>query len=150
LHLLTRRFGGISHELDYSLVQNSDYSSSKIKAVLEVLQSNCKLKTPLLNSSKGNRDSLPSDDSDIEDFDSDVKVIKHTTKYSECTTGGPLKAIIFSQWTSMLDLVETAMEQSGVKYRRLDGRMTLTARDRAVKDFNTDPEVWLFPILLKI
>jgi SNF2 family DNA or RNA helicase len=50
----------------------------------------------------------------------------------------------------MLDLVETAMEQSGVKYRRLDGRMTLTARDRAVKDFNTDPEVWLFPILLKI
>jgi len=137
--------------VDYSLVQNSEYSSSKIKAVLEVLQSSCKLKTPgLLNSPEGNRDSLPSDDSDIEDFDSDVKVTKHTRKYSECTSGGPLKAIIFSQWTSMLDLVETSMEQSGVKYRRLDGRMTLTARDRAVKDFNTDPEVWPSPILLKL
>ncbi|MCI03105.1 chromatin remodeling protein, partial [Trifolium medium] len=64
---------GNSSLVDYSLVQNSDYSSSKIKAVLEVLHSNCKLKTPLLNSSEGNRDSLPSDDSDIEDFDSDVK-----------------------------------------------------------------------------
>ncbi|WJX21628.1 Helicase-like transcription factor chr28 [Trifolium repens] len=140
---------GNSSLVDYSLVQNSDYSSSKIKAVLEVLQSSCKLKTPLLNSSEGNRGSLPSDDSDIEDFDSDVKVIKHTTKYSECTTGGPLKAIIFSQWTSMLDLVETAMEQSGVKYRRLDGRMTLTARDRAVKDFNSDPEITVMLMSLK-
>lgn len=136
--------------VDYSLVQNSEYSSSKIKAVLEVLQSSCKLKTPgLLNTPEGNRDSLPSDDSDIEDFDSDVKVTKHTSKYSECTSGGPLKAIIFSQWTSMLDLVETSMEQSGVKYRRLDGRMTLTARDRAVKDFNTDPEITVMLMSLK-
>ncbi|KAI5401818.1 Helicase-like transcription factor chr28 [Lathyrus oleraceus] len=135
---------GNSSFVDYSIVQNSDYSSSKIKAVLEVLQSSCRLKA-----NSGNRDSPPSDDSDIEDFDPDVKVTKVTRNYSECTTGGPLKAIIFSQWTTMLDLVETSMQQSGIKYRRLDGRMTLTARDRAVKDFNTDPEITVMLMSLK-
>ncbi|KAL5066772.1 hypothetical protein RYX36_017659 [Vicia faba] len=138
---------GSSSLVDYSIVQNSDYSSSKIKAVLEVLHSSCRLK-----STSGNRDSPPSDfsdNSDIEDFDSDVKVTKVTRNFSECTTGGPLKAIIFSQWTTMLDLVETSMEQSGIKYRRLDGRMTLTARDRAVKDFNTDPEITVMLMSLK-
>ncbi|KAL5069744.1 hypothetical protein RYX36_020631, partial [Vicia faba] len=49
----------------------------------------------------------------------------------------------------MLDLVETSMEQSGIKYRRLDGRMTLTARDIAVKDFNTDPEITVMLMSLK-
>lgn len=143
---------GNSHLIDYSLVQQSEYSSSKIKAVLEVLQSTCKLETPsgLLNSSGGSRDSPSSDNSYIENCDSDVRVTKHTRKYSESTTEGPMKAIIFSQWTSMLDLVETSLEQSGIPYRRLDGRMTLGARDKAVKDFNTDPEVWPFPILLKL
>ncbi|KAJ1400167.1 Zinc finger, RING-type [Sesbania bispinosa] len=141
-----------SHPIDYSLVQHSEYSSSKIKAVLEVLQSNCKLKTPssgLPNCSGGNRDSLSPDNSYIEDCDSDVRITKHTRKYSESTAEGPIKAIVFSQWTSMLDLVETSLEQYGIQYRRLDGRMTLVARDKAVKDFNTDPEITVMLMSLK-
>lgn len=55
---------------------------------------------------------------------------------------GPFKAIVFSQWTSMLDLLELSLNQYMIQYRRLDGTMTLVARDRAVKDFNTDPEVF--------
>ncbi|XP_027363247.1 helicase-like transcription factor CHR28 isoform X2 [Abrus precatorius] len=134
---------------DYSLVQQSDYTSSKIKAVLEVLQSNCKLKISssyLSNSLGGCGDSLSSD---AEDDDSDVRVTKHTRKYSESTTEGPIKAIVFSQWTSMLDLVETSLRQSDIQYRRLDGRMTLVARDKAVKDFNTDPEITVMLMSLK-
>lgn len=142
---------GNSH-IDYALVQQSEYSSSKIKAVHEYLLSNCKLKTPsgLRNSPGGNRGSPSSDDSYIEDCDSDVQVKKNTRKFSESKTEGPIKAIVFSQWTSMLDLVETSLEHSGLHYRRLDGRMSLAARDRAVKDFNTDPQVCPFPILLKL
>ncbi|KAK7343294.1 hypothetical protein VNO77_11934 [Canavalia gladiata] len=129
------------HLYDYSLVQQSDYTSSKIKAVLEVLQSNCKLKIP---GEYG--DSLSSD---AEDSDSDVRISKHLRKYSESATEGPLKAIVFSQWTSMLDLVETSLRQSSIQYRRLDGRMTLVARDKAVKDFNTDPEITVMLMSLK-
>lgn len=142
-----------SHLCDYSLVQQRDYTSSKIKAVLEVLQSNCKLKissSDLPNSSGGCRDSPSLDNLHVEDCDSDVRVTKHTRRYSESTTEGPIKAIVFSQWTSMLDLVETSLRQFSIQYRRLDGRMTLGARDKAVKDFNTEPEVWPFPTLLKL
>lgn len=51
------------------------------------------------------------------------------------------KAIVFSQWTSMLDLLETPLKDAGFCYRRLDGTMSVVARDRAVSDFNTLPEV---------
>lgn len=57
------------------------------------------------------------------------------------------KAIVFSQWTSMLDLLETPLKQAGFCYRRLDGTMSVVARDRAVSDFNTLPEVRSFIIL---
>jgi len=45
----------------------------------------------------------------------------------------------------MLDLVEISLNQYCIQYRRLDGTLTLSSRDRAVKDFNTDPKVWLLP-----
>lgn len=51
------------------------------------------------------------------------------------------KAIVFSQWTGMLDLLEACLKSSSIQYRRLDGTMTVVARDKAVKDFNTLPEV---------
>ncbi|CAL0320632.1 unnamed protein product [Lupinus luteus] len=143
-----------SHHVDYSLFQDSEYNSSKIKAVLEILMSNRKMKAPSSgspNTSGGRGDLLSSDVLCVEDCDSDVQVTKHTKRYSEPATEGPIKAIIFSQWTSMLDLVEDALKQSRIRirYRRLDGRMTLLARDKAVKDFNTDPEVTVMLMSLK-
>jgi SNF2 family DNA or RNA helicase len=41
----------------------------------------------------------------------------------------------------MLDLLETCLKYSSIQYRRLDGTMSVLARDKAVKDFNTLPEV---------
>ncbi|XP_028072570.1 helicase-like transcription factor CHR28 [Camellia sinensis] len=59
------------------------------------------------------------------------------------------KAIVFSQWTRMLDLLETCLKNSSIKYRRLDGTMSIVARDKAVKDFNTLPEVSVMIMSLK-
>uniref|UniRef100_A0A7I4BII7 SNF2 family DNA-dependent ATPase n=1 Tax=Physcomitrium patens TaxID=3218 RepID=A0A7I4BII7_PHYPA len=59
------------------------------------------------------------------------------------------KAIVFSQWTSMLDLLELPLKKSGLCYRRLDGTMSVVARDRAVSDFNTLPEVTVMIMSLK-
>ena len=126
------------HNVDYSVVQRKNYCSSKIKAVLEILQSFCNVKNPGsygASSSGCSKDSF-FDSSDDEDFFSEVGPSKFTR-----TTEGPVKAIVFSQWNSMLDLVEQSLEEFSITYRRLDGTMTLAARDRAVKDFNTDPEV---------
>nr|GEV46580.1 helicase-like transcription factor CHR28 [Tanacetum cinerariifolium] len=91
---------------DKSLVLHNVRSSSKIKATLEIIESNCR-------------------------------------------SNNPIKTIVFSQWTKMLDLVETALNQHYIEYRRLDGSMSLASRDRAVKEFNTDPEVAVMLMSLK-
>ncbi|KAJ3695630.1 hypothetical protein LUZ60_001007 [Juncus effusus] len=65
------------------------------------------------------------------------------------TKGVSEKAIVFSQWTSMLDLMEPPLKESGLEYRRLDGTMSVAARDKAVKDFNTIPEVTVMMMSLK-
>lgn len=126
-----------------SQVVHSEYSSSKIRAVLEILQNNCKasISTSEQVVSVGcNGSSLQSEDECIEICDSDVNNTKHA---SPCPpTEEPVKTIVFSQWTSMLDLVELSLNEACIQYRRLDGTMSLVSRDRAVKDFNSDPEVW--------
>ena len=57
--------------------------------------------------------------------------------------------IVFSQWTSMLDLVERAVGEAGYHYRRLDGTMSVAARETAVRDFTTAPSVFLMLVSLK-
>ncbi|KAK9822145.1 hypothetical protein WJX74_010771 [Apatococcus lobatus] len=47
------------------------------------------------------------------------------------------KVIVFSQWTGMLDLVEIALKKEKYQYRRLDGTMSVAARDTSITDFKT-------------
>ncbi|XP_021319327.1 helicase-like transcription factor CHR28 [Sorghum bicolor] len=66
---------------------------------------------------------------------------------SESTT--PAKAIVFTQWTGMLDLLECSLASNHIEFRRLDGSMPLNVREKAVKEFNTDPEVRVIIMSLK-
>ncbi|TYJ40441.1 hypothetical protein E1A91_A04G140800v1 [Gossypium mustelinum] len=135
-----------------SVILQDDYSSSKIQAVLEILQSKCLLKnsSPESPSSIGSSEApFSSEQTFKETGHSGGRAVKHTTVYSNLPADGPMKAIIFSQWTGMLNLVEHSLRHHGISYRRLDGTMTLTARDRNVKDFNTDPEVTVMLMSLK-
>ncbi|GFP98264.1 uncharacterized ATP-dependent helicase c23e6.02 [Phtheirospermum japonicum] len=70
-----------------------------------------------------------------------------TTSETSDFVGG--KAIVFSQWTKMLDLLEDSLKEYSIEYRRLDGTMPVSARDRAVKDFNTLPQVTVMIMSLK-
>ena len=47
----------------------------------------------------------------------------------------PEKAIVFSQWTGMLDLVEAALGRARLRSRRLDGSMSISAREAAISSF---------------
>ena len=51
------------------------------------------------------------------------------------------KAIVFSQWTGMLDVLELSLNSNLITFRRLDGSMSLDVRGAAVDEFKTDPEV---------
>ncbi|KAJ1272917.1 hypothetical protein BS78_06G239700 [Paspalum vaginatum] len=61
----------------------------------------------------------------------------------------PAKAIVFTQWTGMLDLLERSLSSNHIEFRRLDGSMPLNVRETAVKEFNTDPEVRVMIMSLK-
>lgn len=59
----------------------------------------------------------------------------------------PHKVLVFSQLTSLLDLVEPGLRQRGITFERLDG----STRDRAprIARFQDDPSVRVFLISLK-
>ncbi|CDY22794.1 BnaA06g02830D [Brassica napus] len=106
--------------LNKAAFQNGEFSSSKIKTVLDILQS--------LSNQGREQTSVPS---------------------TPPCNQAPVKTIIFSQWTSMLDVLEFSLNEKTIEFRRLDGTMSLAARDRAVKEFSNDPDVKVMIMSLK-
>ncbi|XP_062195182.1 helicase-like transcription factor CHR28 [Phragmites australis] len=104
-----------------SSISQSSFISSKIQAAIDILNSII------------NMDALTESD----------------TMESNQSRVAPMKAIVFSQWTGMLDLLELSLNSNLIQYRRLDGTMSLNLRDKAVKDFNTDPEIRVMIMSLK-
>lgn len=52
------------------------------------------------------------------------------------------RVLIFSQWTSMLDILEWTLDVIGVTYRRLDGSTQVTERQNIVDAFNNDTSIF--------
>lgn len=113
---------------------DSSYASSKVRAALDILLSLPKIDPTI--------DSKCSIGIESEKFDGKGISEQTDTKLTE-------KAIVFSQWTRMLDLLEVHLKASHVTYRRLDGTMSVAARDKAVNDFNMVPEVTVMIMSLK-
>ncbi|XP_074562916.1 helicase-like transcription factor CHR28 [Curcuma longa] len=118
-----------SYTCDPESITRGHYISSKIKAALDILMSisgsNTKVVDNLANS------------------------INFKPNQLNLNPKVPEKVLIFSQWTGMLDLLELSLDKYFIQYRRLDGTMSLTSRDKAVKDFNNDPEVTAMLMSLK-
>ncbi|CAM1511418.1 Fc.00g089310.m01.CDS01 [Cosmosporella sp. VM-42] len=53
----------------------------------------------------------------------------------------PYKSVVFSGWTSHLDLIELALNANGITFVRLDGSMSRTARTTAMDKFREDNNV---------
>ncbi|PYI09985.1 hypothetical protein BO78DRAFT_435423 [Aspergillus sclerotiicarbonarius CBS 121057] len=49
------------------------------------------------------------------------------------------KTVVFSQWTSFLNLVEPHLQRHGIGFARIDGKMTSINRDNSTLRFSTDP-----------
>ncbi len=61
----------------------------------------------------------------------------------------PIKVVVFSQWTSMLDIIENALNSVNYKFRRLDGTMNQTSRAQSINQFNNDNEIRILLISLR-
>ncbi|VAI87524.1 unnamed protein product [Triticum turgidum subsp. durum] len=117
----THAIASSSADDELSSISQSSYISSKIQATVDILNS-------IINMHA------------LTDSD---------TIESNPNRVSPVKAIVFSQWTGMLDLLEFSLNSNLIQYRRLDGTMSLNSRDKAVKDFNTDAEVRVMIMSLK-
>ncbi|KAL1560204.1 helicase-like transcription factor CHR28 isoform X3 [Salvia divinorum] len=123
--------------------------SSKIKATMELLMGLSKPHVPastlsFLEPNEGCSDLLHGCDSVGENGTPGIKHVSH----GSVKVAGE-KAIVFSQWTRMLDLLEDYLKSSSIQYRRLDGTMPISARDKAVKEFKSLPEVTVMIMSLK-
>jgi len=54
------------------------------------------------------------------------------------------KTIVFSEWTTMLDLIEPILKKSKISFVRLDGSVPQKKRQAIVSSFNTDENVRFF------
>lgn len=62
---------------------------------------------------------------------------------------GSAKGIVFSQFTSFLDLINFSLQMSGIKCVQLVGSMTLADREKAIKTFTEDGDCKIFLMSLK-
>ncbi|KAK4555920.1 hypothetical protein LTR86_007140 [Recurvomyces mirabilis] len=72
-----------------------------------------------------------------------------TSDDTDDSGNGPEKVLIFSQWTSLLDLLEIAVDMEGWNYRRYDGSMNAKDRADAVDEFKTNANLRIMLISLK-
>ena len=87
---------------------------------------------------------------DLSSFQSSTKIEALREELDAMIAADPsAKAIVFSQFTSMLDLVGYRLNQAGIKCVRLHGGMSLDARDKAIHAFTYDPEIRVFLMSLK-
>ncbi|KAF7306764.1 SNF2 family DNA-dependent ATPase [Mycena indigotica] len=62
---------------------------------------------------------------------------------------GVVKTVVFSQWTSMLDKIEDALEAAAIHYERLDGTMKREERTRSMDALKHDPRCEVLLVSLK-
>ncbi|KAG5351081.1 hypothetical protein C0989_008066 [Termitomyces sp. Mn162] len=106
-------------------------SSTKVNALM----------TDLISFSRANPHSANYDPSSIE--------VQMVDDKGNQVDDGVVKTVVFSQWTTMLDKIEDALEQHCIQYDRLDGTMKRDDRTRAMDELKYNPRCEVLLVSLK-
>ncbi|KAF2099155.1 hypothetical protein NA57DRAFT_27133, partial [Rhizodiscina lignyota] len=79
----------------------------------------------------------PKPDIDVDASSSKIEALLSILKASEKKHPGE-KTVIFSQWTSFLDIVQAQLVAKAYQFTRIDGSMPALARDAALERFEND------------
>ncbi|KEP49229.1 SNF2 family DNA-dependent ATPase [Rhizoctonia solani 123E] len=105
--------------------------STKIKALID----------DLMPFSRANPYSINYDPSSAE--------VQSVDKNGNVVDDAPCKSVVFSQWTSMLDKIEDALEEAAIRFSRLDGTMKREDRSRAMDALKMDPSCEILLVSLR-
>lgn len=61
----------------------------------------------------------------------------------------PIKSVVFSEWTTHLDLVQHALTGVSIQTTRLDGSMSFSKRTQAINEFQTSADINVIIVSLK-
>lgn len=152
--------GGSGSSTSNAPAVRSDGSSTKIDALIEVLLELRKPseEPPLRSKGEGglviknlSREHLKDEVDRLNGSSQQAQNRKRGKGGKNAVMKPPLKqkVIVFSQWTSMLDLIEEPLTKEEIEFRRLDGTMSASARQAAIQDFTERPEVSVMLASLK-
>ncbi|KAF7729901.1 hypothetical protein EC973_003635 [Apophysomyces ossiformis] len=87
----------------------------------------------------------------VQEFISSTKIDKMLEILDETrrTTNGKEKTVVFSQFTSFLDLIERPLKNAGHKFIRYDGSLSIRKRDALLQEFYSDPSVTVLLVSTK-
>ena len=99
-------------------------------------------------------DSEPDDDDDDGDYDGPISTLTASTKIRRVlkllhAESDQHKFIVFSQFTSMLDLIEPFLDRDGLVYARYDGKMRNDLREASLDRLRDEPETRVLLCSLK-
>jgi SNF2 family DNA or RNA helicase len=84
------------------------------------------------------------------DYKPSAKILRTMDILDEISTESPQeKILIFSQFTTLLDILEIPLRRAGVRFTRFDGSMNAKDRAGAVEAFRREPTVKLMLVSLK-
>jgi len=87
---------------------------------------------------------------DLRHFQSSTKVEALMEELYQMRIDDPsAKAIVFSQFVSFLDIIEHRLQRGGIHVVKLNGGMSVAARDAVISKFKEDPNVQAILISLK-
>ncbi|RDL39831.1 putative SWI matrix-associated actin-dependent regulator of chromatin subfamily A member 3-like 1 [Venustampulla echinocandica] len=88
---------------------------------------------------------MPIEESHVEDLEIDTETKSSKTEalmsILAASRKDPLsKVVIFSQWTSFLDIIQHQLKEGDMKYTRIDGSMPAHVRDAGMAALESDPD----------
>ena len=85
----------------------------------------------------------------IKDYKGESSKLEQCMEIVEEATNGGHKILIFSSYTSMLEILERELKEKSIKYFKLTGSTKVDERINLVDEFNTNDEIKVFLISLK-
>lgn len=85
----------------------------------------------------------------IEDYQEGSSKLEQCMEVIEDAVNSGHKILLFSGYTSMLEIMKKELKQRGIKYSKLTGSTKADERIQLVDEFNENPEIKVFLISLK-